>query len=93
MSDQDTTSRLWVTHPPEPRAAVCAKDAPVVKGERVVLVTWKGEYRGHYAVSNVYTINGRAFVDVLSESELWYQRLLDRHTEPGRWPAAMVWLE
>lgn len=92
MKDEQTTTH-WRSHPPVPRTAVCAKDAPMVQGERVVLVDWTGEYRDHYAVSNVYTINGRPFVDVLSESEMWGKRLVDRHVEPRRWPAALVWLE
>lgn len=92
MSEEQTTFQ-WRSHAPAPRTAVCAKDAPMVKGERVVLVDWTGEYRDHYAVSDVYTINGRAFVDVLHESEFWGQRLVGRYAEPGRWPAALVWLE
>ncbi len=85
---------MWRSNPPEPRVAVCATQLSMIKDETVVLVQPDGtEHRHHYAVSNVYTINGVPYVDILHESEFWGLRLVGRYAEPSRWPAASVWLE
>lgn len=78
--------------PPLMRADVVGEFEPL-RGRRAAISNEEGSRLGYVAASDLYVLDGFAWVDVVTEREWWARELLGARWNSRRWPAGAVWVE
>jgi hypothetical protein len=78
--------------PPLMRADVVG-EFESLRGRRAAVSNQDASRFGFRAASDLYVLDGFAWVDVVTEREWWARELLGALWSSRRWPAGAVWVE
>lgn len=85
--------RVPVPEQPPLTQADVAGQFESLRGRRAAISNENGSRFDYRAASELYVLDGFAWVDVVTEREWWAREFLGAQWSSRRWPAGAVWVE